>query len=74
MLYQHQVDYGDGYEDAFPEEQVVTRSSEENPAVWLASVEAEGTAYRARVMMGSEVIEERNFVCVVAPQSRPAER
>lgn len=69
MLYQYQVDYGNGYEDAFPEGQVVTRGGEENPTAWLASVEAEGTAYRARVMMGSEVIEERSFVCVVA-QSR----
>ncbi len=69
MLYQYQVDYGNGYEDAFPEGHVVTRRGEENPSAWLASLEAEGTAHRARVMMGSDVIEERNFVCVVS-QSR----
>lgn len=69
MRYQYQVDYGNGYEDTFLEEQVVTRGGEENPAAWLARVEAEGTAYRARVMIGGEVIEERDFVCVVA-QSR----
>lgn len=47
----------------------MTRGGEENPAAWLVSVEAEGTAYRARVLRMGKVIEERNFVCVVV-QSR----
>ena len=69
MLYQYQIDYGNGYEEAFPEGQVTTGSGEENPSAWLASLEAEGMAHRARVLMTGEVIEERNFVCVIV-QSR----
>ncbi len=66
MRYQYQIDYGNGYEDFYPHEADLTR---ESPSAWLASVEAEGTAYRARVMMNGEIIEERDFVCVVS-QSR----
>ncbi len=69
VRYQYQIDYGNGYEDSYPHEADVMRAVEESPSAWLASIESEGTAYRARVMMNGEVIEERNFVCVIA-QSR----
>ena len=70
VRYQYQIDYGNGYEDFYPHvEDANAHTGEESPLAWLASVEAEGTALRARVMMNGEVIEERNFVCVVA-QSR----
>jgi hypothetical protein len=69
VRYQYQIDDGNGYEDFFPHEADVTGTVEESPSAWLASVEAEGTAYRARVIMNGEIIEERNFVCIVS-QSR----
>lgn len=48
MRYQYQIDYGNGYEDFYPHEADLTRTGEESSSAWLASVEAEGTAYRAR--------------------------
>jgi hypothetical protein len=41
----------------------------EEQSAWLASVEAEGRARRARVLFGGEVMLERNYECVVV-QSR----
>ena len=64
MNYQYQIDYGAGYEDVYPERQVAAQL-EEGAAAWLAAVEAEGGARRARVMSGGQVIEERLFDCVV---------
>lgn len=64
MKYQCQIDYGAGYEDVYPEREVAARQ-EEDAAAWLATVEAEGDARRARVLSGGQVIAERVFDCVV---------
>lgn len=69
MRYEYQVDYGEGYEEAFPTEQERVRGAEVSPSAWLAGVEAEGTARRARVLSGGQVVEERDFTCAVT-QSR----
>lgn len=66
MRYQYQIDYGEGYEEAFPTEQERAREVEESPSAWLAGVEAEGVARRARVLSGGVVVEERDFTCAVA--------
>ena len=71
MNYQYQIDYGAGYEDVYPEREVAARQ-EEGVAAWLAAVEAEGGARRARVVSGGQVIEERVFDCVVVEsRTRP---
>ena len=44
---------------------VVPANQEEGAAAWLVSVEAEGSARRARVVSGEQVIVERVFDCVV---------
>jgi hypothetical protein len=62
MLYQYQIDYGAGYEDAA---YGGSANQEENPAAWLTAIEAEGVARRARVLSGDQVVEERIFDCVV---------
>ncbi len=41
----------------------------ENPSQWLARVESEINARRARVLLGEAVIEERDFTCAVAQNS-----
>lgn len=64
MSYQYQIDYGAGYEDAYPQRNIAT-DQEEGATAWLASVEAEGSARRARVLSGEQVIMERVFDCVV---------
>jgi hypothetical protein len=64
LSYQYQIDYGAGYEDAYPPGNVAA-DQEEGAAAWLASVEAEGSARRARVVSGERVIAERVFDCVV---------
>lgn len=68
MRYEYEVDYGDGYADAFPSEREAMQN-EDHPTAWLARVEAEGTARRARVLSGSEVIEERDFGCSITQSS-----
>jgi len=69
MLYQYQVDYGAGYEDA---SYGGTANQEENPVAWLAAIEAEGLARRARVLSGGQVIEERIFdSAVVQTRTQP---
>ena len=65
MNYQYQIDYGAGYEDVYPERDGAARQ-EEDAAAWLAAIEAEGRARRARVVSGGQVITERVFDCVVA--------
>ncbi|MGH9902101.1 MAG: hypothetical protein ACRD68_09860 [Pyrinomonadaceae bacterium] len=67
MLYQYQIDFGNGYEEA---SYGGAANQEENPAAWLEGVEAQRAAHRARVLSGERVIEERIFDCVVV-QSRP---
>jgi hypothetical protein len=69
MRYEYQIDYGDGYEEAFPTEQERTLDVEKSSTAWLAGVEAEGVARRARVLSGGVVVEERDFTCAVM-QSR----
>ena len=64
MGYQYQIDYGEGYEDVCPQRDVAT-NQEEGATAWLASLEAEGRARRARVVSGDQVIAERVFDCVV---------
>lgn len=64
MNYQYQIDYGAGYEDVYPEREVAARQ-EDGAAAWLSAVEAEGTARRARVLSGDQVVAERVFDCVV---------
>ncbi|MBD0324865.1 MAG: hypothetical protein ICV68_00455 [Pyrinomonadaceae bacterium] len=68
MSYQYQIDYGAGYEDVYPQRDVAA-NREEGAAAWLASVEAEGNARRARVVSGEQVIAERVFDCVVVESS-----
>ena len=69
MLYQYQIDYGDGYTDA---SYGGSANQEENPVAWLAAIEAEGLAHRARVLSGDQVIEERVFdSAVVQSRTRP---
>ena len=65
MRYKYQVDYGDGYEEAYPESREVMGNEAEEQSAWLASVEAEGRARRARVLFGGEVVLERNYECAV---------
>ena len=48
----------------YPEREVTARQ-EEGAAAWLAAVEAEGSARRARVVSDGQVIAERVFDCVV---------
>ena len=57
MNYQYQIDYGNGYEDV--------PTDEAGAAAWLAEVEREGLARRARVLSGEQVVEERDFACAV---------
>ena len=64
MNYQYQIDYGAGYEDVYPEREVAAQQ-EEGAEAWLAAVEAEGSARRARVVSGGQVVAERVFDCVV---------
>lgn len=69
--YQYQVDYGSGYEDVFPEYDAAP-NEEQLAAAWLATVEAEGGANRARVLSGGQVVAERVFDCaVVESRARP---
>ena len=68
MNCQYQIDYGAGYEDVYPGREVTARQ-EEDAAAWLAAVEAEGAARRARVLSGGQVVAERVFDCAVV-QSR----
>lgn len=69
MQYQYQVDYGSGYEDAFLDEQEEMRGGGENPSKWLAGIESDLAARRARVMLGDAVVEERDFTCAVTQNS-----
>jgi len=69
MQYQYQIDYGNGYEDVFLDEQETIPGSEENPSRWLAGIELEIAAQRARVLLGDEVVEERDFTCAVSRTS-----
>jgi hypothetical protein len=64
LSYQYQIDYGAGYEDVYPP-QSATANQEESVEIWLASVEAEGSARRARVVSGEQLVMERVFDCVV---------
>jgi hypothetical protein len=63
LSYQYQIDYGDGYEDV-PADDAVTPGGDD-AAAWLATVEREGVARRARVLSGGRVVEERDFDCAV---------
>ena len=63
MNCQYQIDYGNGYEDV-PTDDAVW-ADEAGAAAWLAEVEREGLARRARVMSGEQVVEERDFACAV---------
>ena len=65
--YQYQVDYGEGYEDVYLTEQDAADS--ENFDKWIATVETEGRACRARVLGDGIVVKEREFKCKVV-QSR----
>lgn len=64
MIYQYQIDYGAGYEDAFQDDPSMSNQVVE-PTAWLRAIETEGAARRARVLSGGEVIEERVFDCIV---------
>lgn len=63
MQYHYQIDYGNGYEDVFRD--LPEGGEMENPSQWLAEVETETAACRARVRLGDEIIEERDFTCAV---------
>ena len=63
MSYQYQIDYGNGYEDVSADDAV--EQGQANAASWLAEAEREPSARRARVLSGGQVIEERDFGCVV---------
>ena len=65
--YQYQLDYGMGYEDVFLDEQ--QSAGAQDFETWLATVEAEGGAWRARVLGDGIVVKEREFRCKVI-QSR----
>ena len=69
MQYQYQVDYGNGYEDDFLNEQEAMPGGEENPSQWLAGIETDFTAERARVLLGDTIVEEREFTCTVSQNS-----
>ena len=70
MSYQYQIDYGNGYEDV-PQDDT-SGADEAGATTWLAEVEREGVARRARVLSGGEVVEERDFGCaVVESRTRP---
>lgn len=64
MNYQYQIDYGAGYEEVYLDATGTTNQAED-PAAWLAAVEAEGRARRARVLLGGQDVAERVFECVV---------
>ena len=61
MNYLYQVDYGDGYEDVTPDDVMGQADAD----AWLAEVEREGGARRARVLSGGEVVAECDFGCTV---------
>ena len=63
MSYRYQIDYGSGYEDVPPDDAV--RADQAGATAWLAEVEREGVARRARVLSGDQVAEERDFGCAV---------
>lgn len=63
MSYQYQIDYGDGYEDVPTDD--AARSRPADAAAWLAEIEREGDARRARVLSDGQVVEERDFGCTV---------
>ena len=63
MSYQYQIDYGNGYEDVPPDD--VVRADWAGATAWLAEVEREGDARRARVLSDGQVVEERDFGCAV---------
>lgn len=63
MSYQYQIDYGNGYEDVLPDD--ASGSGQADTAAWLAEVEREGVARRARAVSDGQVIEERDFGCAV---------
>lgn len=67
LNYRYQIDYGNGYEDVTPD--AATTADEAGAAAWLAEVESEGGAHRARILAGEQVVEERDFGCTVV-QSR----
>lgn len=70
LSYQYQIDYGDGYEDVPARDAAAT--GREDAAAWLATVEREEVARRARVLSGGQVVEERDFGCaVVESRTRP---
>jgi hypothetical protein len=64
LSYQYQIDYGAGYEVVYPQ-RYVRADQVAGVAAWLSSVEAEGSARRARVVSGEQIIVERVFDCVV---------
>ena len=63
MGYQYQIDYGNGYEDVPPDD--VVRADRAGASAWLAEVEREEDARRARVLSDGQVVEERDFGCTV---------
>ena len=70
LSYQYQIDYGNGYEDVTPD--AAAGADEAGATAWLAEVEREGVASRARVLSDGEVVEERDFGCaVVESRTRP---
>jgi hypothetical protein len=73
MTYNYQVDYGDGYENAYPDSSLHDPSCS-NPdcpgcwdmndfEVWFESIEDhdDGRIEKARVLFGNQVLEERDF-------------
>ena len=59
----YQIDYGSGYEEVPPDD--AFGPDRVGAAVWLAEVEREGVACRARVLSGGRVVEERDFGCAI---------
>ena len=67
MSYQYQIDYGNGFEDVPPDD--VVGADWAAALAWLAQVEREGDARRARVLSDGQVVEERDFGCTVVESS-----
>jgi hypothetical protein len=71
LSHPYQIDYGNGYEDVPPGD-VAGTTGPEAASAWLTEVEREGDARRARVLSDGQVVEERDFGCVVVEsRTRP---
>ena len=73
MIYNYQIDYGSGYENVYPDNSLHDPACKDSEChgcwdtndytIWLSYIDEydDGRIERARVLFGSQVIEERVF-------------